>query len=304
MRRKLVQHGEKTLMVSLPAKWVKAQGLKKGDEVVLAPESTAVTISKEELLETIQKIKISIKLESPLQVHIVLSNAYKLGYDEITIDYSGKEQLKLIKKEVDRMIGFEIVSLTPNTCRIKSVIKSTVEEYENIKKRAWFTCKSALETLIEDMKANKFSNYAVMLELYENNIKFTDFCRRLINKHMFLDVKNSCLEYSVLLKLLYMLSLIKEIYAHCNEKNLKPGKDLVAYVENCNAYFRVCYTAYYKKSQDLASQLINDWSVLDKQGQKLLKKHPVPAAKLLELITLCRNYSGHIIAQFYLQEFK
>ena len=304
MRRKLVQHGEKTLMVSLPAKWLKTQDLKKGDAVVLAPENSSITISKEVLLDTVHKIKISIKLETPLHVHAVLSNAYKLGYDEIAVDYAGKNQLRLIKQEVARMIGFEIVNLTADTCRIKSVIKSTVEEYENIKKRSWFSIKSALDTLIADMKKGKMENYPVILELYENNLKFTDFCRRLINKHMFLDIKNSCLEYSVLLKLLYILPLIRETYLYVQEKKVKPGKDLADFAEKCSRYFTLCYDAYHRKDPVLASKIITEWDSLDSQGNKLLKKYGVPAGKFLELIRLCRGFGGHIIAQHYLTEFK
>ncbi|MBW3002633.1 AbrB/MazE/SpoVT family DNA-binding domain-containing protein [Candidatus Woesearchaeota archaeon] len=304
MRRKLVQHGEKTLMVSLPAKWLQTQNLKKGDEVVLAPENSSITISKETLLDTVHRIKISIKLESSLHVHAVLSNAYKLGYDEIAVEYSGKAQLALIKKEVGRMIGFEIVSLTSDTCKIKSVIKSTVEEYENIKKRSWFSIKSAFDTLVADLKRGKMDNYSVILELYDNTLKFTDFCRRLINKHMFLDVKNACLEYSVLLKLLYSMPLIKETYISVKEKRVKPGNDFIDFAKKCETYFNLCYDAYHKKDPELASRIVTEWDAIDAQGNNLLKKYGISASKLLELIRLCRGFGGHIIAQHYLTEFK
>lgn len=304
MRRKLVRHGEKTLMVSMPAKWIKSQGLRKGDEVMILPENSSLTISKDAPLNVVQKIKITIKLESPLHVHAVLSNAYKLGYDEISIDYVGKNQLKLIKQEVERMIGFEIVNLTADSCKIKSVIKSTIEEYDNIKKRSWFTIKSAFDTMLTDMKRRKLENYSIVLELYDNNLKFTDFCRRLINKHMFLDVKNSCLEYSVLLKLVYTLPLMREAYLYCKEKKVRPGKDFISFVQNCKEYFNLCYDAYHKKDPVLASKIISRYDVLDAQGNKILKKYGVPVSKFLEVLRLCRGFGGHILAQHYISVFK
>ncbi len=300
MRRRLVQHGEKTLMVSLPAKWVRLQELKKGDEVVLAPENSFVTISKEERFEAVHKIKISIKLETHLPAHAVLSNAYKLGFDEILVDYSGKEQLECIKQAVKSMIGFEIVNLTVDTCMIKSVIKSTDMEYESIKKRCWFSIKSAFETFISDMKSGKQDNYNVVCELYDNNIKFTDFCRRLINKHVFLDVKNSCLEYSVILKLVSVLALIKEAYFCIMEKKIKPGRDFIDFVEKSYDYFNLVYDAYYEKDFSLGTKVIARWEVLNHLGEKLLKKYGVPVSKFLEIIRYCRNSGGHIIGLYYL----
>lgn len=300
-----MQHGEKTLMVSLPAKWIQLQGLKKGDEVVLATENSSVTISREKLFETVHKIKTSLKLGPTVHVRAVLSNAYKLGYDEILVDYSGKEQLEHIKHEVKRMIGFEIVNLTADSCRIKSVIRSTEEEYENIKKRSWFSIKSAFETFISDMQAGKLVNYAIILELYENNIKFTDFCRRLINKHLFLDIKNSCLEYSVILKMVSIMALIREAYFYMLEKKIKPGKDFIDFVKESANYFNLVYDAYYKKDLKLGSEVVARWDVLDPRSSKLLKKYGVPASKVLEIMRYCRGFGGHIVAQHYLAaEFK
>lgn len=300
MLRKLVQHGEKTLMVSLPAKWVQAQGLQKGDEVVLTTEKSSVTISKEDRLEAISKIKTSIKLGPTLHIRSIISNAYKLGYDELMIDYSGKEQLELIKQEVKRMIGFEIINLTAGSCTIKSVIRSSAEEYENIKKRSWFSIKSAFDTLISDLKAGKLNNYPIILEMYENNLKFTDFCRRLINKHLFLDIKHSCLEYSVVLKLVSVMSLINEAYFYLVEKKINPGKDFIALVKESSDYFDIVYDAYYKKSLELHSKVVTGFDVFDSRNDKLLKKYGLPASKFLELMRYCRRFGGHIAGLYFL----
>ncbi|MBD3304143.1 hypothetical protein GF343_03290 [Candidatus Woesearchaeota archaeon] len=72
----------------------------------------------------------------------------------------------------------------------------------------------------------------------------------------------------------------------------------------CSEYFNICYTAYYRKDQELASKLISSWPPLDAQGRKLLNTHGLAVCKLLELLTLCRNFSGHIVAQHYISEFE
>ena len=306
MRRKLVKHGEKTLMVSLPAKWLKHQGLKKGDEIVITPENSTLTLSKEELLETIKEIKINIQPENKKHARALLGNAYKLGYDEIAINFKGEAQLKLIKQQLNRMIGFEMISLTKNSCLLKSVIKSTIENYESLKKRAWFNIKSAFEILISDMEKQKYNHEATINELYDNTLKFTDFCRRLINKHLFLDVKNSCLEYSILLKLVYTIPLIKDIYFYLIKNKLKPKKDIINFTQKISNLFDLVYQAYYKKDPNFVFQIIKKREELGQEGQKLIKKphHALIISKLLEIKKLCYGFSGHITAQFFLSEFK
>ncbi|MBW3014249.1 AbrB/MazE/SpoVT family DNA-binding domain-containing protein [Candidatus Woesearchaeota archaeon] len=306
MRRKLVKHGEKTLMVSLPAKWVKAQGLKKGDEIVITPKDSVLALSKGELSDSIEKIDINIQPESRRNARALLGNAYKLGYDEITIKFEGPAQLKLIKEQLQHMIGFEIVSLAKNTCLLKSVIKSSVEEYESIKKRAWHNIKSAFEVLCSDMDAGNFPNMDLVLELNENVLKITDFCRRLINKHSFLDVRTSCLEYSVHLKLVYLLPIIRDIYQYLQKNRIKPSKQLVDFSREISEQFEKLYVAYHKKDPDASVTIINKRELIDKKGFALLKnsEFAFTASKLLELNKIFFGCSAHIIGLHYLKEFK
>lgn len=302
-KRKLVKHGPKTLMISLPAKWVDKLNLKKGDSVSVSQEDNVLMVSREEIPETTEKIKISIKVGGPRIARSLLANAYKLGYDEIRIDYAGKEQLKLIKKQVDRMIGFEMIHVSKGSCTIKSVIKSSIEEYDNISRRIWHNIQAGFKILIEDMKTRKFDSEEVIEEMYDNVLKFTDFCRRLINKHMFLDVKSSCLEYSIRLRQVYMFPLIKEIYLYL-KKNKNIGNDLIEYVERVSDYFNITSQAYAKKDPVLGSKIIKGRGKLEDEGHKILKKYGFPVSKCQQMIMHCWGCGGHIIAEHYLAELK
>ena len=49
MKRKIVKQGAATLMISLPSKWCKKFGLKKGDEVDIETANDSLLVSPKEI---------------------------------------------------------------------------------------------------------------------------------------------------------------------------------------------------------------------------------------------------------------
>ena len=108
MERKIVQHGPATMMVSLPAKWIKKKGLKKGDSLFVdeKPENLILSLDKKKHKST-TSINLSSLEESSIRT--VLTNAYRLGYDKINISFEKKEIFGILNKFVDMtLLGFEI----------------------------------------------------------------------------------------------------------------------------------------------------------------------------------------------------
>ena len=68
MKRKLVQQGAATMMVSLPSKWIKKFGLKKGDEIDLEEKGSIINIYPELKKE---RNKIIIEINSWLPMIVV-----------------------------------------------------------------------------------------------------------------------------------------------------------------------------------------------------------------------------------------
>ena len=68
MKRKLVKQGAATMMISLPSKWIKENGLDKGDEIELIEQGGELLIKSRESQEH-NNLKINLSGFHPLTNH-------------------------------------------------------------------------------------------------------------------------------------------------------------------------------------------------------------------------------------------
>ena len=82
MKRKVIQLAGKTLLVSLPIKWAKKYGIKKGNEVEVEERGKSLLIATEKAVSMEKK---EIVLSGPEEfIRRVISAEYKKGVSEIT----------------------------------------------------------------------------------------------------------------------------------------------------------------------------------------------------------------------------
>lgn len=111
--RKLCLTGGSTYVVSLPKKWVKKQGLSKGDSVVITEQEGSIIIEPGVVERGPKEIIINVSSVPSIGALERLIIAYYLvGYDTIKIKLDGEDQLdykKSIRKILNFLIGVEIV---------------------------------------------------------------------------------------------------------------------------------------------------------------------------------------------------
>ncbi len=81
MRRSVIQLAGKTHVVSLPSKWIKKYGIKKGDELELEENNEKIVISKDSAKE-IRSREIELNNYGAM-ARRVIGALYKKGYDEV-----------------------------------------------------------------------------------------------------------------------------------------------------------------------------------------------------------------------------
>src|SRR3989344_2730802 len=114
MKRSLVKQGSATLMVSLPAKWIKQNNLSKGSDIEIEEVDANLIISAKP-----QEIKseTSIKIESNVESYIrtLITNSYRSGFDRIKINFENPTQFKILNNVIKtRLIGFEVINKEKN----------------------------------------------------------------------------------------------------------------------------------------------------------------------------------------------
>lgn len=171
--RRVQKFGRSTLMVSLPAEWVKKVGLRPGDNVtieVLDDGSIKVkplTYETKKLGKVIH-IKIS-KLTSEELVSRMLYAAYVIGFDTITIKvtdgYLTEPQLKILRRMARSLIGAEIVEQSPNKLTLQFFVDPAKCSLPGLIGRMCNLIKSMLQHLVLGIAEKQHHFFSEVLEL-------------------------------------------------------------------------------------------------------------------------------------------
>ncbi|MFQ5475181.1 MAG: AbrB/MazE/SpoVT family DNA-binding domain-containing protein, partial [Candidatus Nanoarchaeia archaeon] len=96
MKRSVIQLAGKTQVISLPSKWVKKHGIKKGDALEVSEKRNALICSTSKQVYHNQT-KINISGLGPMAKRIIAA-IYKAGFEEIEVAYSSAKELSLIQE--------------------------------------------------------------------------------------------------------------------------------------------------------------------------------------------------------------
>src|SRR3989338_10481977 len=121
MKRKIVKQGATTLMISLPSDYVKRFGLKKGQEINVLDVKNSLLITTSEQNDR-KEIHFSFASVSESAIRLTLINAYRAGYDIITISNSNPTQKVIIQEVLQNyLLGLEITKDDEHSCVLENV---------------------------------------------------------------------------------------------------------------------------------------------------------------------------------------
>jgi phosphate uptake regulator len=181
MKRKLVQQGASTLMVSLPSKWIKENNLGKGDEIDMEVAGQSVVIAAKFLRKKESKIKLS-RIFEPL-IRTLISNSYRKGYDRISVEFDSQKQFKILEDTIhNNLIGFEIIKKDEKSCLVENVTEPSIDQFENLLKKMFLGVHDLFEITKKRLddpgckEVEDFEEVALRIQKYDN------FCRRCVSK--------------------------------------------------------------------------------------------------------------------------
>jgi len=243
MRRKIALIGPSTLMVSLPSSWAKKYNLKKGNEIEIEENQSRLIISTDK--ETAKK-EITIDVSSlDTMLYRFIGAVYKSGYEQVKIIFKNPKQLETIYEVLrNTCIGFETVEQSKNYIIIKEISKPEKNEFENILRRNFLFLLSVAKDSLEMIKSQNFEELKnVILKDLQIN-KYSDFCRRLLNKRA-LTENNSAL-YCIVEQLEKIADMYRELCRYVYENNIKVEKEILEIYESINNFLSDFYGVFYK----------------------------------------------------------
>ena len=283
MRRKLVKQGSATMMISLPAEWVRSHGLDKGDEIIIDKKQGNLIISLEPTKikrETSLNIKTT---EEPL-IRTIITNTYRLGYDTITINFSDKKTFEIIENLVENnLIGFEVISSDDSSCVIENITEPSKEQFNNIFSKILLNIDALFEFSEKTLSGEK--EVFKKIEKTEKQITALDnFCRRVMVKDQ--GFTNAQLHWSFHTALTHGQRDLYNLLEHLNKNKIKPDPETLKLLKNCKDLYTLIKQAYLKKDPSVLEKI---HETHNKQNLSLLTKssNPVIAYYLLSSI---RNF--------------
>lgn len=285
MKRKVSKIGPATLMVSLPSKWVKRYNIKKGDEMDIEEQNSKLILNiKKE--KDIGRVEISPNDFGMFDRNFI-SYLYQKGYDEIRVEFDDVETFNIIQNKINKLMGFEIVNQTENSCTIKSISTLIETEFDTMLRRTFLILLDMANGCYEAIEKQQYSRLNEVIVLEKTNDKFTDFLKRVMNKKGYKESDKLTFIYSIVRDLEKVADIYRDICRYFMEeknKNIKVSRETLNLFKETNNLVELFYKLFYKFDRELIVMLHSEKKRLLEKASKLFEKQPREELALIHYI--------------------
>lgn len=288
MKRSVIQLAGRTLLVSLPAKWVDANNVKKGDELDLIENGASITINTDNTNSTLETKEFDAESVGPLITRYLFA-LYKKGIDEIKINYNDPSVVDVIRKKImNEAVGYEIISQSPKSCVIKLITSGNITEFDNLLRRSFLLLLSMADETLTSIKNKDLAHLSKTALLEEPNDRLALVCRRTLNKtgsktyskigpiyYIIEELENVADEYGYLCNNLYSLK------SSAAKNSIRP--EVVAIFEEVNEVLRMFYESFYKLDMKKLIIIAEKRKEIVKRAHDIMENKKPSAAELYVL---------------------
>ncbi len=246
MKRKVVQVGKFTKVVSLPSKWVEKNKIKKGDDIDVEEYENKIVL-KLDKGQSIQKIALDLSKGYDYNVRDIKA-MYRYGYDEIHITFDNIEILNKLQKAIsEQLMGFDIVNQDNKKCLIKNLMEESQTEIDTIIRRLFLLTLSMADESYTKITSRKMEQLNEVQAMERMNNKLCNLCERILNKKGYKEYRKTLFIYALIRELDQIADAYRDLckYLIKEEKPTLTNEVLDIYKE-VNALFRGTYEVFYK----------------------------------------------------------
>lgn len=283
MKRKLMRMGPSSLVVSLPANWVKRFNLKNKEEIDVQEVGDHLQIGTEE--KNNQK---SATIDFTKFSHLALRSLgvlYKTGYSNFAIKYDeGKKQfgdivredVNLIKHSIDSYTGIDIIDMK-STRRGNYIIaeqKAQIlpEEFDRSLNQSFLDLKMMANEIHEAIKKDDDTRKDE-ISLMDNLInQTTNFCIRILAERGYKEYQKSIFVYSLVERIEQIGDIYRNIYYDFVKNKTKSKAALDIYSKTLDL-LDLFYHAHCKFTVDKINKCAEDAHEIFKMIEELAGKN-------------------------------
>lgn len=298
MKRKVIQLAGKTFVVSLPSKWVKKYGIKKGDEMELNEKSNNIILSTTKDIDIV-RTNCNITHANERTIRWLLSSMHKKGYDEIELFYDDPGKTPLIQELIkDLFIGFAIVHQSNKRCVIRSVSKDQESEFDNMLRRAFLVTLSMAESSADYLEQNNLKQLSDLLPLEKTNNQLTNFCERILNKKGHFDYNKTNFYYVIIWNLEKICDDYKYICEYLSKQKTKISKQTIQVFKEVNKFLREYYELMYSFDILKLNKLTSNKKDIQNRIRSLMQARKGNEGILLNYLTSVLTKTSDFSASF------
>ncbi len=302
MKRKINRVGPSTLTVSLPSKWAKRYGLRKGDEITVEEAGTNLIIATQSIPQA-QHTTLDVRHLQPM-TRRAFDAIYKKGYDEVEIAFEKPDDLKDVEAAIDQEARtFEIVSVTKGKCLVKSISEISDDEFDTILRRTFLLLVDMGKGILQAWQDKDYSTIEHLRQSEITNNKFTHLLRRALNKKGYKEYKNTNLLYTIIEQLEKIADEFKFLCEYLSTNKLPPTAESMAIFKDVNAMLELYTTLFYKYEQKDAVTLgILRKTVTERATKAIETKKGKDAMVIHYLLNVCNmtfDMFGPLMAMRY-----
>ena len=226
MKRKAIQLAHQTTVISLPIKWVKQRGIKKGDEIDVSSYGNKLLISTDFNLEP-KKIRIDTKNTEFNTFKKTFAAMVKAGYNEIEIDFSSLEEARAIQKFLrNSFSNLNITKQINNTFIVSALYESEPKEIENAIRRFFLLVINLVEETAESISKKDLEGFfkasLIRFDLYT----LSNYIKRTINLGYETKYKRIAPLYVIVESWMNMANIYLKIGRYMIDNKLKLKKEI------------------------------------------------------------------------------
>lgn len=300
--RKVLKLGSSSLVVTLPNSWVKMQGLKSGDRVLVSIEGDSLRIkpvveSQNYNLDT----SIDIRGREPRLLRYIVPCAYVLGFDNIKV-LTAKDDPSVVyelRRIASRLVGVNIEDIGSEVLNIKilvdhkkidlkSIIKSTSIVVSRVSSILYKVLEEGLNTSLE----------SELEELKDEMYKLRSLIERYIHtvglrvEH----IKENHIELALILSVLVLLSLANSIILDtislAGKTKVKSSVELLEIIKNIQDIPTIVGSTTVNPSVKRALEILNETIIIQGRLEEILvsrtldNSQAIIASKLTDVIKI------------------
>jgi len=293
MQRKVNRVGPNTLTVSLPAKWAKAHGIKKGDELELEEDGSRIHLS----LKKNDRKKIALNINDAQFLRRYITSYYRRGFDEIELLCNQDIADQIRNTLIDSCLGYELIEQRKGSYLIKNISSELESEFDSLFKKVFLSTKLMFSDFCIAAGARRFDNLVQIAKIEQYNDKLIYFLERILSKKGYGSNFQLLEKKNTLVNLEHIADECRFLCTYVAENKIGVSEELLKFAKTIFLFFEKVFSLYFmqtKSAEFFASLRMTEDAIkremLSLQNFQSKSKQAILTDKLFNI----HNYLHHI----------